>query len=88
MSQDLLDDTVLSNVIAGLPRVAELIATVPEQRRPDALTAAEESYLRTARTLGYEEADARQWASAVMFRLRIEMSQRDSERETAALAEV
>lgn len=72
MSQDLQDDTTLSNVIAGLPRVAELIATVPEERRPIALAAAEESYLRTARALGYEEADARQWASTVMSRLRDE----------------
>jgi hypothetical protein len=36
------------------------------------LEAAEQSYLDTARELGYPEADARQWAAAVMFRLRLE----------------
>jgi hypothetical protein len=73
MSQDLQNDTVLSNVIAGLPKVAELIATVPAERRPKALAAAEESYFRTARALGYREDTARQWSSVVMSRLREEM---------------
>jgi hypothetical protein len=71
MSQDLLGDSAFLNVLAGLPRVAELIATVPEERRLTALAAAEESYLRTARALGYEDADARQWATAVMSQLRV-----------------
>lgn len=63
-------DTILSNVIAGLPKVAELIATIPEERRRRALEAAEQSYLRTARALGYDEGDAQQWAAVVMVRLR------------------
>jgi hypothetical protein len=66
------DDGVLSNVLAGLPRVAEVIATVPEEKRERALEAAEECYLNTARELGYGEADAQQWAAAVMLRLRAE----------------
>jgi hypothetical protein len=65
------EDEVLSAAIAGLPKIAELIATVPAEERARALEAAEKSYLQTAHTLGYEDADARQWASAVMFRLRI-----------------
>jgi hypothetical protein len=64
-------DEVLSAAIAGLPKIAELIATVPAEDRARALQAAEKSYLQTARTLGYGDADARQWTSAVMFRLRI-----------------
>lgn len=64
------NDGVLLNVLAGLPRVAELIATVPEEKRERALEAAEESYLNTARALGYGEVDAQQWAAAVMVRLR------------------
>jgi hypothetical protein len=35
------------------------------------LEAAEQSYLETAKRLGYQEADALQWAAAVMFRLRL-----------------
>jgi hypothetical protein len=66
------EDEVLSEAIAGVPRVAELIATVPDEGRSRALEAAEKSYLQTAHTLGYQDADAQQWASAVMSRLLIE----------------
>jgi hypothetical protein len=66
------EDDVLSAAIAGVPRVAELIATVPAEERTRALEAAEKSYLETAHALGYQGADAQQWASAVMSRLRIE----------------
>jgi hypothetical protein len=68
--RNIQDDGVLSNVLAGLPRVAELIATVPEERRERALEAAEHSYLNSARELGYDEVDAQQWVTAVMLRLR------------------
>ena len=67
-------DNILSAVIAGLPKVAELISTIPEERRGQALDAAEQSYLRTARQLGYEGEDALQWVSAVMLRLRLEQT--------------
>lgn len=77
MSQDLLDGNRFSDVIAGLPRVAELITTVPEERRPDALAAAEASYRRSAHALGYDETGAQEWASAVMSRLQVEISQRN-----------
>ena len=57
--------------LPGLPQVAELIATFPFEDRRRALEAAEQSYLETAKRLGYQEADALQWAAAVMFRLRL-----------------
>jgi hypothetical protein len=69
MTLILEEDEVLSAAIAGVPRVAELIATVPAEGRSRALEAAEKSYLKTAQTLGYQDADAQQWASAVMSRL-------------------
>ena len=72
MTLTLDEDEVLSAAIAGIPRVAEFIATVPDDDRSRALEAAEKSYLETARTLGYQDADAQQWAAAVMSRLRIE----------------
>jgi hypothetical protein len=37
-----------------------------------ALEAAEQSYVKTACEQGHDEADARDWAAAVMFRLRVE----------------
>ena len=52
-------------------RVLELIATVPEAKRAFAWSAAKQSYLQTARTLGYDEHDAQQWASEIIFRLQI-----------------
>ena len=72
MTLTLDEDKVLSAAIAGVPRVAEIIATVAAEERTRALEAAEKSYLETARTLGYQDADAQQWASAVMSRLLIE----------------
>lgn len=62
-------DKVLANVVTGLRQVAELIAELPEARRSIALDAAAQSYLKTARELGYAEQEAQQWASAVMERL-------------------
>jgi hypothetical protein len=72
MTLALGEDEVLSAAIAGVPRVAELIATVSTEERARALEAAEKSYLETAHSLGYPDPDARQWAATVMSRLRIE----------------
>jgi hypothetical protein len=55
----------------GAARVPELIATVPEPKRALAWSATKQSYLQTARTLGYDEHDAQQWASEIIFRLQI-----------------
>jgi hypothetical protein len=72
MTLTLDKDEVLSVALAGVPMVAELITTVPAEERTRALEAAEKSYLETAHTLGYQDADAQQWASVVMSRLLIE----------------
>jgi hypothetical protein len=65
-------DEVLSAAIAGVPRIAEIMATVAAEDRSRALEAAEKSYLETAHTLGYEDTDAQQWVAAVMSRLQAE----------------
>jgi hypothetical protein len=70
MALDFESDTLFSNVLAGLPRVAEVIATVPEAKRSLALDAAQQGYLRIARGAGYDEAEAQEWTSAIMMRLR------------------
>jgi len=72
MSLALEEDQVFSAAIAGIPRIVELIATVPDEDRSRVLEAAEKSYIHTAHSLGYQDADAQQWASAVMSRLLIE----------------
>lgn len=70
MVLDLETDPLSLRVVDGLPKVAELITGLPEERRLRALDAAEQSYVHTACELGYEEADARAWAA--MIRLRVQ----------------
>jgi hypothetical protein len=74
MTLIMAEDEVLSVAIAGVPKVAEFIARVPMEDRSRALDAAEKSYLETAHTLGYQDAEAQQWVSAVMSRLRLDES--------------
>ena len=68
---NLENDEVFSAAIKGLPKVVQLIAVVPEEKRSHALAVARQAYLRTARELGYEESDAQRWALAVMSVLAI-----------------
>jgi hypothetical protein len=68
---ELSKDEIFSLAIAGLPKVAELIVALSFEDQRRALEAAERSYRETARGLGYQEADAVQWAEAVMLRLRL-----------------
>ena len=63
-------NNILDAAIAGIPRVAESIAGISSELREQAFEAAERSYQQTVRDLGYSEADAHGWISAVMFRLR------------------
>jgi hypothetical protein len=46
--------------VGEIPRVAELIASIPTQQRAAALRATELSYLQTAQDFGYPEDAARQ----------------------------
>lgn len=71
MSQMEKDDAVLSAAIDGIPKIAERIANLSPSVRSRALAAAEQSYLQTARSLGYDELDAQLWASTVMVQLQI-----------------
>jgi len=71
MALDLENDEVFSQAIKGLPKITELIATVPEEKRFIAWSAARCSYLQTAQALGYDQSDAQEWASAVMTFVRL-----------------
>ena len=71
MAVDLEKDEVLSSAIEGIPKIAELITTVPDGKRSLALQAAHQSYLQTAQALGYAPTDAQEWASTVMSMLEI-----------------
>jgi hypothetical protein len=68
-------DDVLEAVVTGIPRVAESIARISTDHRERAFQAVERSYRQTARELGYSETDAEGWISAIMFRLRSQVTQ-------------
>jgi hypothetical protein len=61
----------VADEISGAARVLDLIATVPEAKRALAWSAARQSYVQTARTLGYNEHDADEYASEIIFRLQV-----------------
>ncbi len=63
------NEEVLSAVVEGIPEVAELIRGFPPEKHPAAISAAHQVYLQTARTLGYQETEAQQWASMIISML-------------------
>ena len=67
------NEEILDAVIAGLPEVARLIASMPAKDREKALKAAESSYRKSALTLLYSEGQAEGWAATVMVALRAEV---------------
>ena len=77
-------ETILQAAITGIPRVAESIARISSELRERAFQAAERSYQQTARDLGYSQADAQAWISAVMFQLRSQVTVLSGERLNAA----
>jgi len=72
------EEKILEATIAGIPRVAEVVASIPEEERPRALDAVERSYRQTVCDLGYEEGPVQSWVSAVMFRLQREVRNQES----------
>lgn len=71
------EEKVLEAAVAGIPRVAEVVASIPEEDRAKALNAVESSYRQTVRHLGYEEGPIQSWLSAVMLRLRTEVRKQE-----------
>ena len=76
------EEEILDVAVAGIPRVAEVVASIPEGDRGRALDAAARSYRETARNLGYEEGPVQSWVSAVMLRLQAEVKKQASTRRT------
>ena len=69
------EEKILEAAVAGIPRVAGAVASIPEEKRPRALDAVEGSYRQTVLDLGYEEGPVQSWVSAVMFRLQREVKE-------------
>jgi len=72
---------ILEAAVAGIPRVAEVVASVSLEHRARALEAAESSYRQTVRNLGYEEGPSQSWVSAVMLRLQTEVKDKVSAKQ-------
>lgn len=68
-------EEILETAIAGIPRIAQLLASLPADDRTRALDAAKRSYLKTVHDLGYAEAAAQKWVFAVMRCLRTEVGE-------------
>ena len=71
-------EEILAAAVAGIPRVAEAVASIPEEDRARALDAVEGSYRQTVRDLGYEEGPIQSWVAAVMLRLQREVKAQES----------
>jgi len=67
------EEEILEAAVAGIPRIAEVVASIPEGDRGKALDAAARSYRETVRNLGYDEGPIQSWVSAVMLRLQTEV---------------
>ena len=74
---DLENDEVFSAAVKGLPKIVELLTVLPQEKRSLALAAVQQSYLRTAQAIGYDESDAQQWTSALVSLLEIEAATRE-----------
>jgi hypothetical protein len=70
-------EEILEAAVAAIPKIVELISAAPREQWAAALDAAERQYLITVRDVGYPEAPAQNWVSAVMFRLRAELEKRE-----------
>ena len=87
MASSSKEEEILAAAIAGIPRVAEAVASIPEEDRPRALEAVEGSYRQTVLDLGYEEGPVQSWVSAVMFRLQREVKEQVKLKMLEALQE-
>ena len=68
------EEAVLEAACAGISRVAEAVASFPVRDRSRAFEAAERSYRKTARDLGYAEGQASGRAASLTVRLCAEVA--------------
>jgi len=81
MTSNSKEEEILAAAIAGIPRVAQVIAAIPGEHRARALDAVESTYRQTVRDLGYEEGRVQSWVSAAMFRLRADVEKQESAKQ-------
>jgi len=75
------EEEILEAAVAGIPKIAEVVASIPDRDRAKALDAVERSYRQTVRDLGYEEGPVQSWIVAVMLRLQSEVKKQESTKQ-------
>jgi len=75
------EEEILEAAVTGIPRVAEVVASIPEEDRAKALDAVKSTYRQTMLDLGYEEGPAESWVSAMMLRLQAEVTERETSKQ-------
>ena len=75
------EDEFLEVASAALPRIIEIIAAFPVERRAGAFEVAERRYMQAARDFGCTEEAAARWVAAIMRKLRTLLQQRLAEQE-------
>jgi hypothetical protein len=71
------DERFLKTAVAGVPRIAEIIASYPAASRQGALEVAESRYMQAARDFGCTEEAASTWAALLMRNLQERLEQRN-----------
>ena len=75
------EEEILEAAVTGIPRVAEVVASIPEKARAKALDAVKSIYLQTMLDLGYEEGPAEGWVFAMMLRLQAEVTEQETAKQ-------
>jgi Mg/Co/Ni transporter MgtE len=75
------EEEVLEAAVGGIPKVAEVVASIPEKARAKALDAVKSTYRQTMLDLGYEEGPAEGWVSAMMLRLQAEVTEQETSKQ-------
>jgi hypothetical protein len=77
------EEEILEAAVAGIPKVAEAIASMPEKAWAKALAAVKGTYRQTMLDLGYDEVPAEGWVSAMMLRLQAEVAEQKTAKQEA-----
>ncbi len=75
------EEKILEAAVAGIPRIAEAAASIPETARAKALAAVESTYRQMMRDLDYDEGPVASWVSAMMLRLQAKVAEQEAAKQ-------
>jgi hypothetical protein len=67
--------TTVEMIVAGLPEMAEYLASIPDAQKTVALGALEDHYLKTVKDLGYSAEPARAWVAVLIAHLQEQLEE-------------